>query len=287
MLFTTVKRVVIKIDTTSQQEDQQQSEAKTSVVVAGDSMIKYVKGWELSTGQQNVSVKSFSGATVDDMTDFLKPTSRKHPDKLIIHVGTNDLRKSDPKTVAHKVINLAKQFKKDSNDTKIVISSLVVRNDGPALAKKVKQTNILLKSNCIINDIALLDNHNINCTHLNYRGLHLNRDGSALLQNNIANILKSKDGIEERPRKKVSETWLNIQKTRGFKMAMLNIASLPKHFDEISLMLHDKKIDILALNETHLDPSISDELVSVDGYDLIRADRIEMGEVFSCTLGAT
>ena len=180
-------------ETRTQQEDQQQSQAKTSVVVAGDSMIKYVKGWELSTGQQNVSVKSFSGATVDDMTDFLKPTSRKHPDKLIIHVGTNDLRKSDPKTVADKVSNLAKQFKKGSSNTKIVISSLVVRNDGPELAKKAKQINILLKSNCITNDIAFLDNNNINCTHLNYRGLHLNRDGSALLQNNIANILKSKD----------------------------------------------------------------------------------------------
>ena len=156
-------------------------------------MIKYVKGWELSTGQQNVSVKSFSGATVEDMTDLLKQTSRKHPDKLIIHVGTNDLRKSDPKTVADKVTNLAKQFKKGSSNTKIVISSLVVRNDGPELAKMVKQANILLKSNCTSNDPAFLDNSNINCSHLNYRGLHLNRDGSTLLQNNIANILKSKD----------------------------------------------------------------------------------------------
>ncbi len=58
---------------------------------------------------------------------------------------------------------------------------------------------------------------------------------------------------------------------------MLNIASLPKHFEEINLMLHDKKIDILALNETRLDSSISDELVSVDGYDLIRADRNRNG----------
>jgi hypothetical protein len=31
------------------------------------------------------------------MSDFLKPTIRKHPDKLIIHAGTNDIRKSDPK----------------------------------------------------------------------------------------------------------------------------------------------------------------------------------------------
>ena len=142
-------------------------------------MIKYVKGWELSTGKQNVSVKSFFGATVYDMSDFLKPTLRKHPDKLIIHVGTNDIRKSDPKIVADKVTVLAKQFKQDSSNTEIVISSLVVRNDGPELAKKVKQTNIL-------------DNSNIKCSHLSYRGLHLNRDGSARLQNNIANILKPK-----------------------------------------------------------------------------------------------
>ena len=42
-------------------------------------------------------------------------------------------------------------------------------------------------------------------------------------------------------------------------------------------MLRDKKIDILALNETRLDSSISDELVGVDGYDLLRADRTRNG----------
>ena len=120
-------------------------------------MIKYVKGWELSTGQQNVSVKSFSGSTVDDMSDFLKPTLRKHPDKLIILVGTTDIRKSDPKIVADKVTIQAKQFKKDSSNTEVVISSLVVRNDGPEHAKMVQQTNILLKSNCISHDLGFLE----------------------------------------------------------------------------------------------------------------------------------
>ena len=47
--------------------------------------------------------------------------------------------------------------------------------------------------------------------------------------------------------------------------------------DEIRLMLRHKKIDILALNETRLDSSISDELVGVDGYDLLRADRTRNG----------
>ena len=56
-------------------------------------------------------------------------------------------------------------------------------------------------------------------------------------------------------------------------MAMLNIASLPKHLDKIHLLLHDKKLDILTLNETRLDSSISDNLVSIEGYDILHSDR--------------
>jgi hypothetical protein len=41
---------------------------------------------------------------------------------------------------------------------------------------------------------------------------------------------------EERPRKKAHETRFNIPKTRGFKMAMLNVVSLTKHLDEISII---------------------------------------------------
>ena len=43
-------------------------------------------------------------------------------------------------------------------------------------------------------------------------------------------------------------------------MAMLNIASLPKHLGKIHFLLHDKKLDILTLNETLLDSFISDNL---------------------------
>ena len=60
-------------------------------------------------------------------------------------------------------------------------------------------------------------------------------------------------------------------------MAMLNVASLTKYIDEIRLLLYDKKLDVLALNETRLDSSISDELLAIDGYDIIRADRNRNG----------
>ena len=60
-----------------------------------------------------MSVKSFSGATVDDMSHFLKLSIRKKPNKLIIHAGTNDVRRSSPKIIAEKV-KLAENFKNES-----------------------------------------------------------------------------------------------------------------------------------------------------------------------------
>ena len=60
-------------------------------------------------------------------------------------------------------------------------------------------------------------------------------------------------------------------------MAMLNIASLPKHVNEIRFLLHDKKLNILILNETRLDSSISDNLVNIEGYDILRSDRKRNG----------
>ena len=76
----------------------------------GDSIIKYVKGWEISNSSERVTVKSFSGATVDDMKDFIKPILRKKPEKLILHFGTNDLRNTDPKAVADNVSNLVQSI---------------------------------------------------------------------------------------------------------------------------------------------------------------------------------
>ena len=41
-----------------------------------------------------------------------------------------------------------------------------------------------------------------------------------------------------------------IPAIRGFKTASLNIASLPKHIDELRICIKDKEIDVLAINET-------------------------------------
>ena len=61
--------------------------------IMGDSIAKHVRGYELSRKVENckVCVKTFSGAKVIRMEDYVKPTLRKMPTHIIIHVGTNDV----------------------------------------------------------------------------------------------------------------------------------------------------------------------------------------------------
>ena len=68
-----------------------------------------------------------------------------------------------------------------------------------------------------------------------------------------------------------------IPNERGFKMASLNIVSLPKKIDEISLSISNKYIDLIAFNETRLDSNITDNMIHLDGYDVIRKDRSTNG----------
>ena len=47
-----------------------------------------------------------------------------------------------------------------------------------------------------------------------------------------------------------------FSKLGGFKVAQLNIASLPKHHSELLVCMQNKPFDILTLNETRLDDSV-------------------------------
>ena len=44
------------------------------------------------------AVKSLAGATVEDVNDFVKLLLRKQPDKIVLHIGANNLRSSELKT---------------------------------------------------------------------------------------------------------------------------------------------------------------------------------------------
>ena len=66
------------------------------MVVTVNSITINIIGKKLSRNQ-NVNAFSFSGATIDDMVDFAKPVIKRKPKKIILHVGTNNLKMDQPK----------------------------------------------------------------------------------------------------------------------------------------------------------------------------------------------
>ena len=70
------------------------SKSKKLIVILGDSMLKHLNGWEMTKKVKNdwkIFVKHFSDATTNYMEDYMKPSLRKDPNHIILHVGTNVL----------------------------------------------------------------------------------------------------------------------------------------------------------------------------------------------------
>ena len=68
-----------------------------------------------------------------------------------------------------------------------------------------------------------------------------------------------------------------VPSIRGFKIASLNITSLPKHIDELRIAMKNNEIDVLAINESRMDNSIAPEMVTVHGYKWVSKDRNRFG----------
>ena len=129
-------------------------------------------------------VKHFSGSTTENMkTYIIQPPLKRDPDRVIIHVDTNDLRSSqDPETIAKNIIDIAKNSTTNKNE--ILVSSIVPRRDN--LNGKGRQVNNILQKLCVENDFAYV-NHDIikPPQHCNYGGVHLNTAGSKILAENF------------------------------------------------------------------------------------------------------
>ena len=68
-----------------------------------------------------------------------------------------------------------------------------------------------------------------------------------------------------------------IKNSKGFKIAGLNINSPLRHVDELRLMLPNSKIDVFVVNESKIDNSVTDNEISIPGYNMIRRDRNRFG----------
>ena len=146
----------------------------------------------ITSKPHKVRTETYSGANIAAMKHHIKPCLESKPEKIILHVGTNDLCNKEATEIAEGIIEVGQLIKQKSRKTEIIISQIVNRTDKAGMTKKITEVNELLEHYCKLNKWALIKHSNIESNHLNSYGLHLNRSGTAILAKNITSFLNNK-----------------------------------------------------------------------------------------------
>ena len=105
---------------------------KRSIHVVGDSMLNMIQeNYHVNTKTANVKVHAFSGATIEDLHDYILPIARKEPDNLIIHAGTNNTGNDTPEKIVEKLMKLHDHVSSTASTSKITLSEdTILKNNG-------------------------------------------------------------------------------------------------------------------------------------------------------------
>ena len=139
---------------------------------------------------QNVGVKCFAGATVVDMSEYIKPVLRRKPDNIVLHVGTNDTKNRKATEIMNDIDNLWQEIKVAAPGAELIISKLINREENMKSKQTVIEVNKLLEDYCTATNLGLIIHDNITSTSLNRSNLHLNRYGSSIFARNIVRYLQ-------------------------------------------------------------------------------------------------
>ena len=156
-----------------------------SVFIVGDSIIKHINGYEISGKLENckVFVRSCHGATIRFLEDHVKPVLWENPDKIIFHIGTNDVPSGKGnKDIAEVIINLTMSVKTQSRG--VSISGITMSKDKHQ--NKVEEINYRLRDLCQANNIKFIDHSkSIKPQHLNKSRLNLTTKGTGILSTTL------------------------------------------------------------------------------------------------------
>ena len=101
---------------------------KGTTFIAGDSILSGLKESKMSQ-KRLIKVRTFPGATFQDMKFFVVPHLKKKPDNIIIHVGTNNAPHSSSYETFHEIQSLRNFILKYLSSVRITISTPVLRID--------------------------------------------------------------------------------------------------------------------------------------------------------------
>lgn len=153
-----------------------------TTLIVGDSMLYGLEENKIN----NSKIRVFPGSSIEDMYYNLTPLLRKKPDTVVLHVGTNNCVDENSTQVMNKLHNLKTFILNQLPQCNVVTSTLIKRFDNAKAQLTVKLVNDkIFKLNWDI-----INNENINGSHIGRKGLHMLPHGTGKLALNIIKRLK-------------------------------------------------------------------------------------------------
>ena len=158
---------------------------KKLVYIASDSMLNQLKAKKLSN-QYEVKVRYHGGCTVTCMYTHVPEMIELKPEFIILHVGTNDCVNKTSDEVLTELCDLERYIQKSLPSSKIIFSLPIIRADSSTANKIIKNLCVKIKRL----NYTVLDNSNLNVSHLSKKGLHLNKYGTKKMALNIISLIR-------------------------------------------------------------------------------------------------
>ena len=157
------------------------------IQVVGDSTVSDIEENRISRQWRKVKVKSFPGAAIEDIYDYIKPLLKKCSKNIILHIGTNNTVHDTSRIVLDTILSLKAFVEKALPDCNVCISNLTLRTDNAKASLTVNNVNQHLSTL----QLEIIDNSNISNAGLSRGGLHLNSQGLGKLAINFTKKIKS------------------------------------------------------------------------------------------------
>ncbi|KAJ4451716.1 hypothetical protein ANN_03186 [Periplaneta americana] len=175
-----------------EEREEKKKHGAASVIIIGDSIIRHVGNL-----QPELATECYPGIRVKEMKSVIENQERGDPKNIVLHVGTNDLRRGVDYIMAD-VYDLVMETKKKYPAAGIVISGIVRRRD--VNWRKVGRVNKAFEwvAECL--GARFVDpNSWIEDRCFGRDGIHLNRRGAADMGSLFARVVTTtwRGGIED------------------------------------------------------------------------------------------
>ena len=156
-------------------------------LIIGDSNLRRVRPYRLDrTGETRT--RTLPGVTITELSDLLADEYHPQLKKVIVHVGTNDVRIRSVSAILSHFKGLIQQVRRSFPSARIALTPTLPQVGGPNHV--IDRVNMELDRLCLNTDVTLLRDSNLSPHHFVRDGVHLTQKGVAVFVREMLQFLK-------------------------------------------------------------------------------------------------